>query len=147
MKHLIWILLITIVLSFVFGSIHEESYKDNPDYTYNEVTKTEPKVYVTNSGSFYHNVSCGYLYKSSIAKGRGQAYEAGYSACSRCGGKPSGTITVTYKVNLPRNLIISSSKSKKSDIVRSNTPSDLIEDFENIQSLGCLVKKKKVLSQ
>lgn len=25
-------------------------------------------------------------------------------------------------------------------IVRGNTPSDLIEDFENIQSLGCLVR-------
>ena len=100
-KHIIWILLLTFVLSFVFGSIDENGYRNNPDYTYREVTQTEPKVYVTNTGSCYHNYSCGSLYNSAIAKGRGQAYEEGYLACSKCGGQPSGTITVTYKIKEP----------------------------------------------
>ena len=100
-KHIIWVLLLTLILSFIFGYIDENNYKNNPDYAYKEITKIEPKVYVTNTGYYYHDFSCGSLYNSAIAKGRNQAYEEGYLACSKCAGKPNGTITVTYTVKEP----------------------------------------------
>ena len=54
----------------------------------------EPLVYVTRTGEKYHSGGCGYLWASAIPQGLNQAKNAGYSACSRCGGKASGTIMV-----------------------------------------------------
>ena len=52
-------------------------------------TKQEPKVYITNTGNYYHSTDCHYL-QSKIPIGLYTAQERGYSACSYCGGKPDG---------------------------------------------------------
>ena len=54
----------------------------------------EPLVYVTRTGEKYHSSGCGYLWASSIPRGLNEAKKVGYTACSRCGGKASGTITI-----------------------------------------------------
>lgn len=41
-------------------------------------------VYVTNSGSKYHNAGCRYLWNSSIAISLSDAKASGYTACSVC---------------------------------------------------------------
>lgn len=41
-------------------------------------------VYITNSGSKYHQAGCQYLYKSQIAVTLSYAYSSGYTPCSRC---------------------------------------------------------------
>ena len=94
------IILIAIPLYFIFHAWLNLNSKTDPEYRYETVTATEPRVYVTNTGDHYHNGSCGYLH-SRIAKGRTQAIEEGYTACSACGGRPSGTITVTYQKRVP----------------------------------------------
>ena len=96
--HIIIISILAVLFSCIFCAIKENDYKTNPDYEYNEVTRTEPRVYVTNTGDCYHHSSCGSLYKSSIPMGRDEAREKGYFACSRCGGRSNGTITTTYKI-------------------------------------------------
>ena len=98
--HIALILLIAIPLYFIFHAWLNLNSKTDPEYRYETVTATEPRVYVTNTGDHYHNGSCGYLH-SRIAKGRTQAIEEGYTACSACGGRPSGTITVTYQKRVP----------------------------------------------
>lgn len=54
----------------------------------------EPLMYVTHSGKKYHSDGCGYLWASAIPMGQYEADKSGYTPCSRCGGDPSGTITV-----------------------------------------------------
>lgn len=54
----------------------------------------EPLVYVTQTGAKYHSDGCGYLWASAIPIGQYQADKSGYKPCSRCGGEPSGTVTV-----------------------------------------------------
>lgn len=54
----------------------------------------EPLVYVTRTGEKYHSAGCGYLWASSFPRGLDEARKAGYTVCSRCGGKARGTITV-----------------------------------------------------
>lgn len=54
----------------------------------------EPLVYVTSSGIKYHSADCGYLWSSAVPMGQYQAKRNGYTACLRCGGTPSGAITV-----------------------------------------------------
>lgn len=46
--------------------------------------QTEATVYVTNSGSKYHNAGCRYLWNSSIAMSLSDAKASGYTACSVC---------------------------------------------------------------
>jgi len=46
--------------------------------------RQEVTVYVTNTGSKYHRVSCGYLSKSKISISKKKVVAAGYGACSRC---------------------------------------------------------------
>jgi hypothetical protein len=41
-------------------------------------------VYVTNTGTKYHNAGCSYLSHSSIAIWLCQAKAQGYTPCSRC---------------------------------------------------------------
>lgn len=41
-------------------------------------------------------MGCSYLAKSQHAMGKHEAISKGYTACSRCGGRSSGTISVTY---------------------------------------------------
>ena len=96
--HTLMIILIAIPVAFLFYRGVSLDREASPNYKYTEVTKTEPRVYVTNTGDRYHNASCGSLYNSRIAMGRGQALEEGYLPCQRCGGASSGTIIVTYKV-------------------------------------------------
>lgn len=96
--HVTIMMLIAIPMSFLFYGWISLNYDSSPRYEYTEVTRTEPRVYVTKTGSSYHSNSCGALYKSKIAMGRGEAQEKGYLACQRCGGVPNGTITVTYTV-------------------------------------------------
>lgn len=60
-----------------------------------KVVKQETKekiVYVTKTGTKYHQSSCGYLSKSSIKKEMKDAKKEGYTACSRCKG---GVATTT----------------------------------------------------
>lgn len=52
-------------------------------------TEKQPKVYITNTGNFYHSTNCHYL-QSKIPIGLYDAKERGYSACSYCGGEPDG---------------------------------------------------------
>lgn len=96
-KHIFFIILIAIPFYFIFMGWSSCNAKDNPEYRYETVTATEPKVYVTRTGDHYHSGGCRYLHSSQIAKGKYQAIEEGYFACSVCGGRSSGTITVTYK--------------------------------------------------
>lgn len=58
--------------------------------------KTEPRVYITDTGNKYHSIDCGYLHSSLNPIGLYKAIDAGYTACSRCGGHPNGTISVKY---------------------------------------------------
>ena len=60
------------------------------------ITKTEPKVYITAYGDCYHHPSCGYLWSSRNAIGLYKAQAQGYHACTQCGGKSDGTISVSY---------------------------------------------------
>ena len=99
--HVTLIVLLAIPLFFLFWGWLNLNSKTDPEYRYETVTATEPRVYVTRTGEHYHNSSCGYLHSSQIAKGRYQAIEEGYIACSVCGGRSSGTITVTYKKRVP----------------------------------------------
>lgn len=67
----------------------------------------EPLVYVTRTGEKYHSSSCGYLWASSIPKGLNVAKKAGYTACSRCGGKASGTIIINnYEASFCISVLI-----------------------------------------
>lgn len=99
--HIALILLLAIPLFFLYWGWLNLNSKSEPEYRYETVTATEPKVYVTRTGDHYHNGNCRYLHSSMIAKGRTQAIEEGYFACSVCGGKASGSITVTYKKRVP----------------------------------------------
>ena len=63
------------------------------------VTKTEPKVYITDYGDKYHSYDCQYLYDSKTAIGLYKAKDEGYTACSICGGKSNGTIQEKYFSN------------------------------------------------
>lgn len=99
--HIALIVLLAIPLFFLYWGWLNLNSKSEPEYRYENVTATEPRVYVTRTGDRYHNASCGYLHSSMIAKGRNQAIEEGYIACSICGGRASGSITVTYKKRVP----------------------------------------------
>lgn len=99
--HIALIILLAIPLFFLFYAWTNLNSQTDPEYRYETVTATEPRVYVTNYGECYHSSTCGYLHTSRIAKGKNQAISEGYVACSVCGGKSSGTITVTYKKRVP----------------------------------------------
>ncbi len=81
---------------FVCWGILDSNEKTETKYRYETETVTEPKVYVTTYGEKYHHISCSYL-KSMHEKGRTEAIKEGYTACSRCGGRSSGTILVSYQ--------------------------------------------------
>ena len=101
--HIVFILLLAIPLYFVFNAWITLNDSTSPSYTYETVTATEPRVYVTNTGYHYHSSSCQYLYNSKIAMGKNEAISKGYSACSKCGGKASGTIQTTYKKRVEKD--------------------------------------------
>lgn len=92
--HIVIVVILCIPFAFMWYAIinanHTTSYKTE---TY---TATEPRVYVTTYGERYHSAGCSYLAKSQRAMGKQEAISKGYTACSRCGGRSSGTITVTY---------------------------------------------------
>lgn len=93
-KHAIIIILLCIPMAFLSYAIIR---LNNPtSYKTETVTATEPRVYVTTYGERYHSAGCSYLAKSSRAIGKQEAISKGYTACSRCGGKASGTIDVKY---------------------------------------------------
>lgn len=94
-------LILTILLFFPMYAWLSSS--GSPVYDYETVTETQPRVYVTNYGDKYHNGACQYLHSSRNAMGRTQAYDEGYTACSECGGRPSGTITVTYEKRIEKD--------------------------------------------
>lgn len=55
-------------------------------------TTIQPKVYITDTGKYYHSKDCHYL-RSKIPIGLYTAKEKGYTACSYCGGKSDGYYT------------------------------------------------------
>lgn len=61
---------------------------------------TEPRVYITKTGSFYHGADCHYLH-SQIPIGLYQAKRRGYSACSYCKGEPDGYIEISDDLLIP----------------------------------------------
>ena len=82
-------------------------------------TAREPKVYITNTGEFYHSKDCHYL-QSKIPIGLYQAKERGYSACSYCGGEPDGYYSWEDYENYLDSIVEShkpdkQSKNKKND--------------------------------
>ena len=85
-KHII--IIITIVALFI-GIIVALTFAINIAFQHEE-----PLVYITRTGEKYHSEDCGYLWASSIPIGLYQAKQAGYTMCSRCGGKAIGTIIV-----------------------------------------------------
>lgn len=92
--HIVIIILLCIPMAFLSYAIIR---LNNPvSYKTETVTATEPRVYVTTYGEKYHSAGCSYLAKSSRAIGKQEAISKGYTACSRCGGKASGTIDVKY---------------------------------------------------
>lgn len=92
--HIVIIILLCIPMAFLSYAIIR---LNNPvSYETETVTATEPRVYVTTYGERYHSAGCSYLAKSSRAIGKQEAISKGYTACSRCGGKASGTIDVKY---------------------------------------------------
>ena len=105
--HIIVIVLLCIPMTFLWYVIINSN--NSPSYKTETITATEPRVYVTTYGKCYHSANCSYLTKSQHSMGKQEAISKGYSACSRCGGKSSGTITVTYskKVkadSMPKNF-------------------------------------------
>ncbi len=93
-KHTIIVILICIPMAFLWYFIINAN--STPSYKTETVTATEPRVYVTTYGDRYHSAGCSYLAKSQHAMGKHEATSKGYTACSRCGGRSSGTISVTY---------------------------------------------------
>ena len=73
------------ILAFFIFSFNLSAVAVNADNTV-----YEPRVYITETGSYYHSADCHYLRRSKIAIGLYQAKENGYSACSYCGGKSDG---------------------------------------------------------
>lgn len=102
--HIVIIILLSIPLFFMFKAWANLNQSSSPMYTYETVTATEPRVYVTNYGNHYHSPSCGSLWNSKIAMGKQEAISKGYTACSKCGGKPSGTIQTTYKKKVEKDV-------------------------------------------
>ena len=88
-----WLILFAVLIYPVFLWINSTA---EPAYEYTYTYETQPKVYVTDYGEKYHNTSCHYL-QSRNAKGLTEARNAGYTACSYCGGTPSGTIEVVQR--------------------------------------------------
>ena len=62
-------------------SYQETQISDNEDY---EDDNDNELVYITNSGSCYHNKYCRYLWKSCIPIKKKDAISRGYHSCSRC---------------------------------------------------------------
>lgn len=102
--HITLIVILMIPMFFLFRGWINLNNSTSPQYTYKTVTESQPRVYVTRTGDHYHSSSCQYLHSSKIAKGRQQAIDEGYYACSACGGKSSGTITVTYKKKVEKSI-------------------------------------------
>lgn len=93
-KHAIIVIILCIPMAFLWYVIINAN--STPSYKTETVTATEPRVYVTTYGDRYHSAGCSYLAKSQHAMGKQEAISKGYTACSRCGGRASGTISVTY---------------------------------------------------
>ena len=93
-KHTTIVILICIPMAFLWYFIINAN--STQSYKTETVTATEPRVYVTTYGDRYHSAGCSYLAKSQHAMGKHEATSKGYTACSRCGGRSSGTISVTY---------------------------------------------------
>lgn len=96
-KHILFYLLTCLILFGIFFAIFTANAKSDPPYSLETVTATEPRVYVTTYGEKYHSSGCSYLSQSRHSMGLYEARNAGYSACSRCGGHSSGTIEVSYQ--------------------------------------------------
>ena len=70
------------------------------------ITREEPRVYVLPSyerdkGIYYHQIYCRYEGVGATSfMSINQAKKAGYTACPWCKGIPTGTINVTYEVNV-----------------------------------------------
>ena len=92
--HIVIVIILCIPMSFIWYAIINSN--GSTSYETETVTATEPRVYVTSYGEKYHSNGCQYLYKSAHAMGKQEAISKGYTACSKCGGRSSGTITVTY---------------------------------------------------
>jgi hypothetical protein len=75
-------LLLVVVLSFGFSQ-PSIAQKKHAKHAKKPVTK-EATVYVTRTGSKYHEEYCSYLRQSSIPMKKGEAQSSGYTACSRC---------------------------------------------------------------
>lgn len=55
---------------------------------------SEPCVYITPYGEKYHHPSCSYIVSGAFSCGLYEAQDRGYTACSRCNGRPYGTTYV-----------------------------------------------------
>lgn len=87
------IFLFFLLFSFLYPSIYLASAATK--------TKSEPKVYITDYGDYYHSSDCQYLYESKTAIGKYKAEILGYYACSVCGGKSNGYIIEYYYTETP----------------------------------------------
>lgn len=68
-----------------------------------KITREEPLVYLEygHTGIYYHQLRCEYEgFYAAMHIGLYQAQKQGYTACPLCKGIPSGTIKVTYEVNV-----------------------------------------------
>ncbi len=91
--HIVIVIILCVPMAFLWYAVINA---DKTSYETEFVTETEPCVYVTDYGKRYHSAGCSYLTKSQHAMGKQEAIRKGYTACSRCGGKSSGSIAVTY---------------------------------------------------
>jgi hypothetical protein len=81
MKRVIYVLLLSILsIAFNEPALAQRHHVRHAK----RVVKKEATVYVTRTGSKYHEEYCSYLRYSSIPMKKSAAQSSGYSACSRC---------------------------------------------------------------
>lgn len=93
------LLIASIFEFFYFKSYSEEQYEEGYQYgyqighkdgvsdtksNYSKGNQSGVTVYVTKSGSKYHEKGCSYLGDDSIPISVKDAYESGYTPCSKC---------------------------------------------------------------
>lgn len=84
--HIAKTLMVFLLIAFLF-----------PTYNASAQSKTETKVYVTNTGTKYHKKGCSYLSKSSNETTLETAKKDGYTACYRYASKTKSSATQSSK--------------------------------------------------
>ena len=94
-KHAIICLIISAVLAFITIPAVNNSrdnddnskysyYDQDPQYDSGNSIKSNVTVYITDTGTKYHRVTCGSLYRSQHAISLSEAVKDGYKPCERC---------------------------------------------------------------